>query len=104
MTTRTAAELADALDARARELDNVEPHSGLDHDPRCIADAALDRAAASRLRELALALEPFARAARRFDFPNKPGVPWEDDDENVTMGLTVGDLRAARRALRSDTP
>lgn len=91
----TPAELAEALEARTKYCIAI----------RSIGDTALDRAAAAKLREMERALKPFAlRGGIEFtvgDYDNPTPAP-DKQIFGAEVQLTVGDLRAARSALKEN--
>lgn len=103
--TATCSEIAEALEARApyyvdwaKDIREVMGTSvDADHSD---ATAALLRAAAAKLREMELALQPFARAAsvKRLAI-YEDYQPLALRENGVHADVTLGDLRAARSAL-----
>lgn len=116
---RGPAQIAEALEARAKDSDTYAARwrendflNRPDVADSNESDAALLRAAAAKIREMELALMPFAREYETFDCVVCDGVEMLPDDHTfgitgewppihspMETGFTFGDLRAARSAL-----
>ncbi len=95
--------MSDSIEELATKLEALSIDSTLDG---CIREGDLLRAAALKLRELRMALEPFAISSKR---------DWDDDAEDETEiwssqgpgwsvskdSYTLGDLRRAAKALEA---